>query len=95
MDDGNDALSFNSTAVLVENPATDCSCFDITITFAGFSQEGRARVASGGGSVDMELFFGGQATGHRCADGAVGASSVTLNGTAFTGDAVQTYQVGS
>jgi len=82
-----------STGVLVENTAADCSCFDVTVTYAGFTQEGRAMISADGTEVDMELFFSGQATGHRCADGAVGAATATLNGAAFTGDAVQVYDV--
>jgi hypothetical protein len=82
-----------STGVLIENVASDCSCFDITVTYAGFVQEGRAMISADGTKVDMEFYFQNQATGHRCADGAVGAATVTLNATAFTGDAVQVYTV--
>ena len=83
----------SSTGVLIENVAADCSCFDITVTYAGLVQEGRGKVSADGTKVDMEFYFQGQATGHRCADGAVGAATVTLNGAAFTGDAVQVYTV--
>ncbi len=31
------------------------------------------------------------ATGHRCANGSLGARTVTLNGLSFTGNAVQVY----
>jgi hypothetical protein len=77
----------------VENVATDGSCFDFTVTYTGFGQEGRGCISPDGKKAILELFFNGQATGHRCADGAVGSSGVTVNGNAFTGDAVQIYEV--
>lgn len=82
-----------STGVLIENASADCSCFDITVTYPGFTQEGRASISADGTTVNMELYFQGQATGHRCADGAVGDATVTLNAAMFTGDAVQVYAV--
>jgi len=84
-------LSFTSTTVLVENVKEDGSCFDITVTYNGFGQEGRAQISQDGTTAKLELFFTGQATGHRCADGDVGAQTVTLGGNAFNGNAVQTY----
>jgi hypothetical protein len=86
-------LTFASTAVLVENVQGNATCFDVTATYAGFKQEGRGSISADGKTVIMELFFGGQATHHRCADGAVGATGVVLNGAAFTGNAQQTYRV--
>lgn len=87
-------LTFSSTAALIENVAGNGTCFDFTITYTGFSQEGRGAFADDGKTLRLELFFGGQATGHRCANGAVGqAGTVTLNGAAFTGNAVQTYRI--
>ncbi len=86
-------LSFTSTTVLIENVQGNGACFDITVTYTGFSQEGRAAFSTDGKTLTMELFFGGQATGHRCADGAVGAATVTLNGHPFTGNAKQIYVV--
>ena len=83
----------DSTGVLIENVSADCSCFDITVTYPGFTQEGRAQISADGTTVSMELYFQNQATGISCADGAVGADTVTLNGAAFAGDAVQVYQV--
>ncbi len=85
--------TFDSTTVAIDNVAKDGSCFDITATYSGFKQEGRAMISADGKTLKMELFFEGQATGHRCADGAVGAKTVTLKGAAFTGDAVQVYQI--
>ncbi len=86
-------LTFTSTNVLIENVQGNATCFDITVTYTGFSQEGRASFSADGKTLTMELFFGGQATGHRCAAGAVGSQTVTLNGIAFTGNAKQVYVV--
>ncbi|APR75172.1 putative lipoprotein [Minicystis rosea] len=84
-------LSFDSTAILIENVTADC--FDFTATYVGFSQEGRGQIAADGKTLKLELFFGGQATGHRCGDGAVGAKTVKIKGADFTGNAVQVYKV--
>lgn len=87
-------LNFSTTAVLIENVAADGSCFDVTYTYTGFKQVGRGKITQDGSTVLLELFFEPQATGHRCADGAVGApGTVTLNGKPFTGNAVQVYTV--
>jgi len=86
-------LTFTSTAILVENVTGNGECFDVTATYTGFSQQGRAKFSADGKTLTMELFFGGQATGHRCANGAVGAATVTLNGSAFTGNAQQVYRL--
>lgn len=86
-------LVFASTAVLIENVSGDADCFDISVTYPGFAQEGRGRVAADKQSVILELFFKDQATGHRCAAGAVGAATVQLRGAAFTGNAQQVYAV--
>lgn len=84
-------VAFDSTAILVEN--VSATCFDFTATYVGFGQEGRGSISADGKTVKLELFFSGQATGHRCADGAVGATGVMIKGAAFSGNAVQTYQV--
>ena len=86
-------LSYSSTAILVANVTE--TCFDLTATYVGFTQEGRGMIAADGSSVELELYFSGQAAGATCADGAVGATGVTLMGKPFTGDAVQTYQISS
>jgi hypothetical protein len=87
--------SFTSTAVLIENVRNNGECFDITATYTGFSQQGRGSISADGKTVTLELFFA--ATGHRCADGAVGASGVqlsTMNGPVpFTGNAKQVYRL--
>lgn len=86
-------LEFTSTAVLIENVQGNGECFDITMTYPGFSQEGRGAVVGDGAEVHLEIFFKDQATGHRCADGKPGDDTVTLNGNPFTGDATQVYEV--
>lgn len=86
-------LTFTSRSVLVENVATDGNCFDVSYDYGTFKQEGRGQVSQDGKTLKVELYFGGQATRHRCADGAVGATGVVLNGAAFTGNAVQTYTI--
>lgn len=95
--DSNAPTSFTSSAVLIQNVQGNGTCFDINITFNGFSQEGRGTISADGKAVTLELFFGGQAAKHRCADGAVGASGVTLtvggNTTPFTGNAKQIYRI--
>jgi hypothetical protein len=78
----------------MENVAADGSCFDVTFNFpGGLTQEGRGSFSSDRKQLKLELFFKGQATGARCANGAVGAASVTLSNAAFTGNAVQTYAI--
>jgi hypothetical protein len=86
-------LNFTSTVILVENVKADGSCFDFTATYNGFGQDGRGQISQDGKTLKLEIFFSGQATGHRCSDGAVGANTVRLNGAAFTGNAVQTYTI--
>jgi hypothetical protein len=92
-----DAISgvqnFDSTGVLIENVAADASCFDITASYNGFSQVGRGKLSEDGKQLTMELYFGSQATGNTCKDGAVGAQTVTLNKAPFTGNAQQVYTV--
>lgn len=86
-------LSFDSTAALIENVRGNGACFDFTITYPGFGQEGRGSISADGATLVLELFFKDQAIGHRCGDGDVGAPTVTLSQAAFTGDARQTYAV--
>ena len=86
-------VSFTSNTVLVENVQGNGTCFDITVTYTGFSQEGRGAFSEDGKTLKLELFFGGQAANHRCANGVPGTSGVLLKGAAFTGNAVQTYAV--
>lgn len=87
--------SFTSTTVLIENVANNGECFDITVTYSGFSQSGRGKIAADGKTVTLELYFA--AAHNRCADGAVGATGVTLSTQSgpvpFTGDAKQVYRI--
>lgn len=89
--------SFDSLTTSIANVEGNGTCFDLTVTYTGFSQEGRAAFNADASQLTMELFFGGQASGHRCADGDVGASGVTLTvggvASAFTGNAKQVYVI--
>jgi hypothetical protein len=82
-----------SMPITISNVMGNGDCFDIDVSFMGFGQEGRGRITNDGQTVELEFYFSGTAVGHRCSDGAVGSSGVTINGMAFTGDAVQVYQV--
>ncbi|PZR15347.1 MAG: hypothetical protein DI536_07785 [Archangium gephyra] len=88
-------VMFTSMSVLIENVANNGECFDITSTYNGFKQEGRGSISADGKTVTLELYFA--ATGHRCADGAVGATGVQLatqaGPVAFTGNAKQVYRL--
>jgi hypothetical protein len=86
-------LSFDSTAMLIENVKDGGACFDFTVTFPGFGQEGRGSIADDGSTFVIEMFFKDQATGHRCAQGNVGDRTVTLNQNPFTGNAQQRYLI--
>jgi hypothetical protein len=92
-DNVRDTVEFTSTNVNIENARPDGTCFDITATYVGFAQEGRAKIAQDGKTMELELYFQGFATGHRCADGDVGAKTVKQRGVAFAGNAVQTYVI--
>ncbi len=52
------AQNFDSTGVLIENVAADASCFDITVSYNGFSQVGRGNLSADGKTLTLELFFG-------------------------------------
>lgn len=88
-------VSFTSSAVLIENVSNNGACFDITSTYTGFSQQGRGSISADGKTVTLELFFA--ASGHRCADGAVGATGVQLATSGgpvpFTGNGKQVYRI--
>jgi hypothetical protein len=88
-------VAFTSSALLIEHVANNGGCFDITATYTGFKQEGRAKISADGKTVTMELYFA--ALGHRCADGAVGSGGVTVvtsaGSVAFTGNAQQVYRI--
>jgi hypothetical protein len=84
-------LTVVSTALGFENVMS--SCFDVTITFNNFGWEGRGTFSADGRALSLELYFPNQASGHRCANGAVGSATVQVNGTPFTGNAVQAFTV--
>lgn len=88
-------VTFTSTALLIDNVKNNGECFDVTATYNGFSQSGRGQISADGKTFTMELFFA--ASGHRCADGAVGATGVQLATQAgpvpFTGNAKQVYRI--
>lgn len=86
--------TFVSTAVLIENVKAEAECFDFTVTYPGFGQEGRGKISAEKTELDLEIFFKDSAVGHRCADGNVGDPTITLNMTTFTGDATQRYRIG-
>ncbi len=92
-DTASSTLNFSSTTVLIENAQADGSCFDVRVVYPAFQVHGRGSVSQDGLKLSMEVFFADQTTGHLCADGAVGARTVTLNGRPFTGNAVQVYTV--
>jgi hypothetical protein len=86
-------LKFDSKTYLVENVQGDAECFDFTITYTGFGQEGRGRITEDRSVVELELYFSDQAAGISCADGPPGSDGVTLKEKPFEGDSVQVYRV--
>lgn len=88
------ALVFDSKAVTLSNIAADGSCFEVLVDYGSFKQEGRAKFSSDTKKLSMELYFEAKATGWHCADGAVGAKTVSTSGQPFTGNAVQVYVIG-
>ncbi|RKH30286.1 hypothetical protein D7Y13_26650 [Corallococcus praedator] len=87
------ALVFDSKAVTLSNIAADGSCFEVLVDYGSFKQEGRARFSEDTKKLSMELYFEAKATGWHCADGAVGAKTVSASGQPFTGNAVQVYEI--
>ncbi|GHG89759.1 hypothetical protein [Comamonas sp. JC664] len=91
------ALSFTSTVVSIENVSADGECFDVAFTYPGFRQVGRGSFSADQRKLDLELFFEGGATGANCAAGGVGSASVQQviqgNSVPFNGNAVQSYVI--
>lgn len=87
------ALVFDSKAVTLSNITAGGSCFEVLVDYGSFKQEGRASISSDKKKLSMELYFETKATGWHCADGAVGAKTVSISGVAFTGNAVQVYDI--
>jgi hypothetical protein len=92
-DAAQNALVFDSKAVTLSNITAGGSCFEVLVDYGSFKQEGRASFSSDAKKLSMELYFEAKATGWRCADGAVGAKTVSVSGKPFTGDAVQVYEI--
>lgn len=88
------SVSFDSTTYVIDNVQGDAECFDFTVTYTGFGQEGRGAISADRKHLDLEIFFSDQAVGMRCADGLPGSGITTLNGEPFSGDAVQVYAIG-
>jgi hypothetical protein len=90
-------LSYTSSAVLFQNVANNGECFDVDLTYTGFSQEGRGSIAADGHTVVMELYASGRATNIRCVNGnpgTIGADGgVKVLGATLAGDSRQTYRV--
>jgi len=70
--------SFSSTPVLIDNVMGNGSCFDVTVDYGAFGEEGRGQMAPDGSAVTLELYFRGRASQHRCEDGVVGSGEVNL-----------------
>ncbi|NVJ02889.1 hypothetical protein HV824_32910 [Myxococcus sp. AM009] len=91
------ALSFTSTVVSIENVSADGECFDVVFSFPGFRQVGRGSFSADQRRLDLELFFEGGATGANCAAGAVGSATVNQviagESRPFEGSAVQSYVI--
>ena len=86
-------FSFDSQSYIIANVKPDGSCYDFTVSYQGFSQEGRAAITPDGKYLTMELYFEGKAGGHRCADGPVGAQTVRIEDEDFVGDARQVFEI--
>jgi len=95
----NTAISSNgstSDSVAISNVQGNGTCFDVD-AFNGNSTinwSGRGSISADGKTVSLEVYLVSlKPTGDRCANGGVGATGVSLNGTAFTGNDVQVYRV--
>ncbi len=86
-------LQFSTTNVLIENVQGDGECFDVTFTYTGFQQEGRGSISGDGKTLTLELYFKDKAVNIRCANGAVGASGVKVNGADHAGNSKQVYVI--
>ena len=81
------------SSLSIDHVSGDGACFDIDVTYPAFGTVGRGTISADGRELRLELYFQGQATGQRCADGQPGAATVSLSGTPFSGDAVQIFRV--
>jgi hypothetical protein len=64
-------------AVVIANVQGNATCFDINVTFPNMGVSGRGSISADGKTVSLEFYNVGEATGATCADGAVGAHTVT------------------
>ena len=79
---------------MITNVQGNATCFDIDVTYPNTENSGRGSISADGKTVSLEFYYAGQVTGDTCADGAVGAHTVTVNGGGpFTGNAVQVYRI--
>jgi hypothetical protein len=82
-----------TSSFVVANIIGDASCFDIDMG-SPLTAVGRASISQDAKTLSWEIYevtLG--ASSARCADGPVGASGVTLMGSAFTGNAVQVWRL--
>jgi hypothetical protein len=87
-------VTFASKTYLIDNVQGDAECFDFTVSYGSFAQEGRGAITADRTHLELEIFFADQAVGMRCADGLPGSGITSLNGEPFSGDAVQVYAIG-
>lgn len=86
-------LNFTTVNSTIANVRGNADCFDLTLNYGAFTDEGRGSISADRRRVYVELFFSGQATGHRCASADAGFGHVTVNGQSLLLDAVQKYDV--
>jgi hypothetical protein len=86
--------NFTSMSVLIDNVVDNGACFDVTLDFGAFGEEGRGRIAPDGTSVTLELYFRRKASQHRCEDGAVGSQVNLIIGSPGTGAGKVAHPVG-
>ena len=76
----------------LQNLQGNATCFDIDVSAADLS--GRGAISSDGKTMSLELYHHTlYPSGHRCANGAVGAAGVELGGVGFSGNAVQVWRL--
>jgi hypothetical protein len=90
-------MTLTSSSLRLDNVAADGTCFDLTIGYGRFGEEGRGQMSPDGQTVTLELYFSGWATRDRCQDGPVGDGGVQLiiagKLVPVLGDARQVYRV--
>jgi hypothetical protein len=84
-------VTFDSVSHVIENVTDNGACFDFTVNYGAFGQEGRGRISPD--TIELELYFKDQATGIRCADGLPGDGATALNGAPFDGNALQVFRI--